>query len=1225
MRRSTSGSICVMFVSPLSSPLLSPLPLVSSRHYRLLPYSSRGGQPSASVHSSLIYFLFLCIQAESFPSQNGFLLIFFFHLKQFILARRDLQLVSPAYLLVCALSVCIPFPSTIYPGGTYWMQVGVLDDGPVCQYDGCGTRDLLSAGCQHCHRNFCSEHILLTGHQCPCAPDLRVPRCPICNTVVTTSRPGESIDEAVSRHIDNGCRNPQPSRPLSAAAPGQQRPASAAGRIPQNVFSLRSTRGPHIPGPYQSPPVDLAAPSKRVPGTGRAISAGIIGAPTTASGTLQKVLRLAPANTATTPIGLPVGKPIAQDECWVPLVHVLLSRSEGAPGLAGGAAPASTITSSSGTNGVMSATHSQAPTPSFYLIPPMYVYSKRSFTLGKVLDVVVTEVELRNGGLSAVLRRQPPRFLFLVPQHPPEEAQEGMYPPQPLSGLVGSTVWASGPGAPGHPAAKALPGPYRTGGGRTLRDASLSLRAVVFLSDKAELPAGLLQALRRSEQKPAESTCLPRLCPVPAEIPSWMEWIMDGVGDAPPERVVYLVLDFSGLRGAEVTDKRNNKMRNDKKQHGRLSSATIKLTHTNPQTILWKQILCVHTSVMPIAMTIMIIIILCFHYYYYYPYCCEESTSCFNRYHYVRSSMKRHLDERYLFCCTVDCGVTPLSLSPLFFLSVVQDHLSRAQNIIAICRRVGRFFFPFWVSLKQVRKKESKKKKETDTYTDPFTIMFSGSAHRPESGATGGSQPPQQQAVVSCPSAKVVVVGESAVGKSAIAWRFCRGDFEPQLESTVGAAFMWRVGDVSEAAIYRGRKAEAAAAESGRRAAGAGNQPGRRTRQLKYEIWDTAGQERYRSLVPVYYRSAAAAFIVYDITDRRSFERSVQWIHELRQNVHSNDLHMVLLGNKSDLSQRQVSAEEGEKVAQEEGLAGFLETSAKENRNIDAAFELIGGLILASRTGESDGAGTSDSTGVRLGQDAGNGANNAGWGCGGLRVERSREHVTCHTGEGMKKKGCGSLSSFSFCSPPSPAVCVCGSTALPLDYPSYSLSFFFFGSLLSRVIDPPVVAVAVRGRSFFFFFLKDDSEERTGKNKRRKQKTKTNTKSSSTTTNKTKTKIKSGTREEETEGTHDAEHTVDRTRLKGIQRNNNIYIYIYRKGKKKQRKKGHFFMLHTCVLSFSAHPSSTTSGAVEKTPEPFSSFSSLASGHQKNSILPFFFSFCYLICIINILIMIAPS
>ena len=109
---------------------------------------------------------------------------------------------------------------------------------------------------------------------------------------------------------------------------------------------------------------------------------------------------------------------------------------------------------------------------------------------------------------------------------------------------------------------------------------------------------------------------------------------------------------------------------------------------------------------------------------------------------------------------------------------------------------------------------------------------------------------------------------------------------------------------------------------------------------VKFEIWDTAGQERYRSLAPMYYRGAAAAVVVYDITKRDSFNGARSWIKELQK---SRDMNVViaLAGNKCDMeSKRRVEVEEAQAYAQENGLI-FMETSAKENINVRNLFKEI--------------------------------------------------------------------------------------------------------------------------------------------------------------------------------------------------------------------------------------------------------------------------------------------
>ena len=167
-------------------------------------------------------------------------------------------------------------------------------------------------------------------------------------------------------------------------------------------------------------------------------------------------------------------------------------------------------------------------------------------------------------------------------------------------------------------------------------------------------------------------------------------------------------------------------------------------------------------------------------------------------------------------------------------------------------------------------------------------------------------------------TAKIVVLGESAVGKSCIVLRFVHNEFVPQ-ECTIGAAFITATVQVSESTV-------------------------------KYEIWDTAGQERYRSLAPMYYRGAVAAIVVYDITSKDSFRRARSWINELRSNGDAQVL--TLVGNKCDLEeQRCVRYNEGQQLAEEEKVDSFFETSALTGQNIQEVFSSIASRIVTGGLG----------------------------------------------------------------------------------------------------------------------------------------------------------------------------------------------------------------------------------------------------------------------------------
>ena len=156
---------------------------------------------------------------------------------------------------------------------------------------------------------------------------------------------------------------------------------------------------------------------------------------------------------------------------------------------------------------------------------------------------------------------------------------------------------------------------------------------------------------------------------------------------------------------------------------------------------------------------------------------------------------------------------------------------------------------------------------------------------------------------------KIVLIGDSGVGKSNILCRFTRNEFNLESKTTIGVEF------AQKSKIVDGKI-------------------------IKAQIWDTAGQERYRAITSAYYRGAVGALLVYDITKPSSFEAVNKWLNELREYADSNTV-VMMVGNKTDLvNLRAVKTQEGVSFSQKNQI-GFIETSALDSTNIELAFERI--------------------------------------------------------------------------------------------------------------------------------------------------------------------------------------------------------------------------------------------------------------------------------------------
>jgi len=156
---------------------------------------------------------------------------------------------------------------------------------------------------------------------------------------------------------------------------------------------------------------------------------------------------------------------------------------------------------------------------------------------------------------------------------------------------------------------------------------------------------------------------------------------------------------------------------------------------------------------------------------------------------------------------------------------------------------------------------------------------------------------------------KVVLIGDSGVGKSNLLSRFTRNEFNLESKSTIGVEF-----------ATRSIKCDG--------------------KTVKAQIWDTAGQERYRAITSAYYRGAMGALLVYDITKGNTFETVERWLNELRDHADSN-IVIMLVGNKQDLRHlRAVQTDVASGFAEKHNLF-FIETSALDSTNVDTAFTKI--------------------------------------------------------------------------------------------------------------------------------------------------------------------------------------------------------------------------------------------------------------------------------------------
>jgi len=178
---------------------------------------------------------------------------------------------------------------------------------------------------------------------------------------------------------------------------------------------------------------------------------------------------------------------------------------------------------------------------------------------------------------------------------------------------------------------------------------------------------------------------------------------------------------------------------------------------------------------------------------------------------------------------------------------------------------------------------------------------------------------------------KLVLIGDSSVGKSCLLLRFADNSFTESYISTIGVDFRFRTLKIGE-------------------------------KTVKLQIWDTAGQERFRTITSAYYRGADGIIMVYDVTRNDSFEHVQDWLNEVNRYANQGLCKKLLIGNKCDRNDRVVSPEDGQECAAKLGVP-FFETSAKAGTNVEDAFLTMAQHLIEAKMQESKSSKSSPAKG----------------------------------------------------------------------------------------------------------------------------------------------------------------------------------------------------------------------------------------------------------------------